>query len=209
MRGWAAPLVLLALGACGTCGTCERLAGPEAEIAGALHALGERGSGDALPGFGELRVSQARFDRLLIKPEDEGFVAVGTVDAEASLAGTTSISYLGLERVPFRYVEGRWRLSGPLLPALAQVVELLSLRSRALETGDLAAVRELTAAESGFGESGPRRVRAWTVRIERERAEVLEEYQQPGEPGGPWRDGRKRLLLVREGGRFRFAAGLR
>jgi len=48
-------------------------------------------------------------------------------------------------------------------------------------------------------------VSSWTVRLEREHAEVLEEYA----PSTSSRPGRKRLLLVRESGQFRFADGLR
>jgi hypothetical protein len=205
VRRRAAPLsaLLLLLGACGS---CEQLAGPEAQIVRELQELGARASVDALPGSGELQISHARFDRLLVKPEGEGFVAVGTVDAEARHSSGAAVSYLGVERVAFRLAKRGWEPAGPLLPALGQVIELLLRRSRALEAGDEAALQALGAEADPVVMGRPRTVSAWTVRVDRDRAEVLEEYRLSGEGSGP---GRRRLVLVKADREFRFDARLR
>lgn len=208
-------LLALAAGLAG-CGVCSPVLGPEAEVGLALRDL-ERGRARIeVGGRGALEVTSARLEHLLVKPEGEGLVAVTQVDAEAVFAGTTAISYIGLERVPFSASPSGVRPRGPLLPALAQVVELLLERDAAVTRSDLKAVEALTAHGYDGGEEAraaalaavarrlgqaPPRARSWTIRVERESAELLEDL-------GP-DAGRVRLRLAREGGRFRFAAGLR
>ena len=132
----------------------------------------------------------------------------GGAGALAGLGAAVLTLILGLlvERVAFRLAKRGWEPAGPLLPALGQVIELLLRRSRALEAGDEAALQALGAEADPVVMGRPRTVSAWTVRVDRDRAEVLEEYRLSGEGSGP---GRRRLVLVKADREFRFDARLR
>jgi hypothetical protein len=144
---------------------------------------------------GELMLTRADFSRRLFKLEGQGMVAVATVDAEATLEGGVQVSYLGLERTPFRFEGARWQLDGPLLPALHEVLSLLCRRQRALAEGDVAALRALgfEPGPTSGGAADPFRVRRWILRVDRDGAEVLEQ--------GETRN--SRFALKRENGSFR------
>lgn len=213
MSRWAALLGLLLA----SCGACERLAGPEAQIARALVLIGQGGARFEVPG-GEVELVQARFDRLLVKPEGGRFVAVATVDAEARVA-EARVSYLGRERIGFELADGQWRPTGAALPGLQEILSLMLRRAAAAERGDGAALRALVAQRwsdphlarqellGRLEQPAPApagRAEAWYVRNERGDAEVLEERRAPGGELV-----RRRFRLVREGSNLRISEGLR
>jgi len=196
------------------CAACGQLLGPEAEILHYLQAQRAASPRFAVPGGAEIVLSQVSFDHVLVKPEGEGFTAVGQVDAEGTYGGTAQVSYIGLERVPFVRRGGRWVPKGALLPALQEVAALLLARRAAEDARDPAALEPLVAlawkdervareeAIAAMKErlsAGPQKAqpKRWIVRVERERSEVLEETSA----------GSTRLELVREAGRLRIASG--
>ncbi|MGI5863615.1 MAG: hypothetical protein ACOX6T_16380 [Myxococcales bacterium] len=200
-----------------SCGACEQLAGPEAQIARTLALLGESGARFEVPG-GEVELVKARFDRVLVKPEEGQFVAVATVDAEARLAGAR-VSYLGRERIGFEQVDGQWRPAGAALPGLQEILSVMLRRAEAAERGDAAALGALVAQRwsdsdlareelmrrlEQLAPAPAGRAEAWYVRNERGDAEVLEERRGPG---GELI--RRRFKLVREGPHLRISEGLR
>lgn len=214
-----AALVLAAAAAgCDGC-SCAKVAGPEGEIETFLQAQREGGLVFQIAGK-PLRLTSAKFDHVLVKPEGEGFIAVGKVDAEGVFDRDTKVSYIGLERVPFVLQGGRWVPRGAFLPGLEAVGALLEARREALEAHDaaaleklltrerladqasLAALRERVAAES----AGRRRAQAWIARVERDGAEVLEESAGLM-PDGTLANTRVRLVLRREDGALKIADG--
>ncbi len=175
---------------------CDRIAGPQAMVASALEEASRPGARFEVEVCGALAIDRAQFSRLLVKPEGRGMVAVATVDIEASFVDGPRVSYLGLERTPFRFAGARWRLDGPLLPALNEALSLMCRRRQALDAGDLAALRALGFDVRGDGlppGGGVGRVRRWVLRIDRAQAEILEEGER----------GNGRFLLKRENGPFR------
>ena len=174
---------------------CERIAGPQAMVAGALQDASQPGAGFEVDACGRLSLARAQFSRLLVKQEGEGMVAVATVDAEGTFEDGARVSYLGLERVPFRHESGRWQLAGTILPALEASLSLMCRRRQALERGDWKAVEALgfPPVEARARQAGEDRVRRWVVRVDRERVEVLEEGAR----------GNGRFVLKRENGALR------
>ncbi|MGC4121701.1 MAG: hypothetical protein QM765_45415 [Myxococcales bacterium] len=210
------PLALLFASAllAGGCGACGQWLGPDAEIAQYLQAQGTASPRFAVPGGAEIVLTQVSFDHVLVKPEGEGFTAVGQVDAEGTYGGATQVSYIGLERVPFIRSSGRWVPKGALLPAMQEVATLLLARHAAEEARDPAAIERLVAKSWGDERvareaalasmkerlaAGPAKAqpKRWIVRVERERCEVLEETSE----------GSTRLVLLREAGQLRIASG--
>ncbi|MBI5544912.1 MAG: hypothetical protein HY901_13560 [Deltaproteobacteria bacterium] len=208
------------------CIGCEPVLGPEGEIARVLEAQ-RSGVTCLVPGRGKLELSAVSFAHVLVKPEGEGYTAVGQVDAEGLFAGATGVSYLGLERVPFVRRDGRWEPKECLLPALHEVVWLLSDRRAAAQEGDAERIERLVAKswrDERFGREqaiaqlqarlaapAPQsKVERWVVRAERGKIDALEETsgQAPSEADGQRRPRKTRLELVREDGKLRIAAGL-
>lgn len=221
-RGWlAAPLAMLLA----SCGGCELLVGPETDIASSLRALERRASLD-VPGLGSLQTERLHFDRLLVKPEGDGYTAVATVDLDGVI-GDLRISYIGFERIPFVRREGRYAPAGALTPNLAELLTVLKTRAEAFSRADAEAYEALLAKrwkETTIGREalierlrsdfarGPRariEVTGWTIRNERDAAEVTEEYRLFLDGDQPPREARARYVLEREEGRFRFVSGLR
>lgn len=187
------PLVALSIALSAT--GCERIAGPQAMVAGALAEASQPGAGFEVDSCGRLSLARVQFSRLLVKPEGEGMVAVATVDAEGAFVDGARVSYLGLERVPFRHEAGRWQIAGALLPALEASLSLMCRRRQALARGDRDAVEALgfSPVEARSRQAGEDRVRRWVVRVDRERVEVLEEGSI----------GNGRFVLKRENGALR------
>ena len=177
LRLLSACLVLSALAA-----GCDRVAGPQARAAAALSESAAPGRVLEVPGCGELTFRRAVFSRLLVKPEGAGMVAVATVDVEASVgASGAQVSYLGLERVPFSCDAVRCVPVGPPLPSLVSLLSAMCGRRGAQEIGE---------------DRAP--VSRWLIRVDRSKAEVLEE--RPGR--------RERFVLKNENGTFSFASGV-
>lgn len=210
----ASLLLLLSLA---SCGGCEPLGGPEAKVASVLQRCSDAPA--SCPAGSGLVLHRVRFDRLLVKPEAGGYTAVSTVDAEGVFHGTVKVSYLGLERIPFTTSSRGIAPPPALLPALDEVAALLTARRDALAQRDLAALEALVSSkwsdarmdrEAMLAAARERAERGeqlpqpslWSVRGDRDGAEVLEEY-----PAGGGAQ-RSRFVLRREGGRLRFASGL-
>ncbi len=206
----AALLAALLLAGC----SCRGLAGPEPAVADSLASL--QGSSFALDqGCGSVEIQSARFEHLLVKPEGDGLTAVVSADVSARWEGA-SLSYLGLERIP---ISRELKLPAAPFPALGQLLTLLCQRERARQTGDASALSAMLAesyaeprepapeALARLAKSPPparRRLEA-AIRVERDRAEVLEQFAAP-EVGGKGYS--LRSTLLRQGAGFRIASGL-
>ncbi len=219
------PALLLGFAVSGCGGCSELLVGPEKDIAATLKGLEARGTLE-LPGTGTLKTERLLFDRLLVKPEGNGYTAVSNVDLDGAVDGLR-ISYIGFERIPFVRRDGRFVPSGSLTPNLVELLEVLRARADAFSRGDAAAYEALLAKgweEPGidraallerlhgdFARGPPARIEVtgWTLRNDRHAAEVTEEYRLHLGEGQPPRQARARYTLKREDGRFRFASGLR
>jgi len=209
----------VSLGLLPACSGCF-FASPQEQIGGVLKRWHTEGARFQASAGAELVFSRLALDRILLKPEDGGVTVVATVDAEGTFQGI-AVSLVGLERIPFSQRDGRWVPPDAGPPALDQVITVLQARRAALARADVEALETLAA--SGWTEpdlprdaavdrarrllsSGPvrRHPVRWVVRVERESAEVLEEYRPPDGDGTL----RVRSTLVREDGRLRFASGL-
>lgn len=212
-------LAAQALASCSACG--GPLLGPEAEVEVALRRLEQAPPVQEVASGTRLVLSRASFDRVLVRPEGQGFVAIATVDVEGILrgpSGDSAVACLGRERIAFAR-EGRgFAPAAGLLPTLSETLSLLTARRHALAGADPAALEALVAtgyrdprvsreaalalARERMPERGepPSRI---AVRLERGEVEVLEEM--PRASAGPRQ---ARFTLVREGGALRFASGL-
>ena len=211
-------------------------AGPRAEILTALKAMEHRGLRLQVPGApSPLRSRALHFSRLSVSPGEGRAVALAhaTLDFDGSL-GTTTVSSLGVEQVPFAPTDAglgaaRWLPLGSAAPRLVAVVAALEARRQALEAGDL---KRLAALEGrgGPGAASPSargaaaealaqvlavgerayRVEAWYLRLERDAATVGERWRLTGVgPAGPVdQRGERRLRLERRGEEFFFSPGL-
>jgi hypothetical protein len=201
-------------------------AGPEAEIITYLKTTERDGVSLALPGVGEPLESQAHhFARITVNvdPEGERAVAWATLDLRGRL-GSTEVSSLGVERVPFVRHGRDWVPEGLIAPRLAAVVRALELRRAALEAGSRERLAALLAPEApaggGEGESELARLmelqrrryraEAWFLRLERDDAVATEAWRMEGQlPSRPVDErGQRRLSLVRSGEEFFFSPGL-
>ena len=210
------------LSLCSCAGACEPVLGPEGEIAHFLETQ-RGGTTIAIAGGGTLALSSLKFDRLLVKPEGDGFTAVATFDAEGIYDGQTRVSYLGLERAPFVRRDGHWVPRTSPVPALEEIVGLLAARRAAIAKGDASALEPLVAKgfqdprlsrEAALAQARERASQpattsavAWIVRVERDGAQVSEESESPGADGKP-RKSQARFDLKREDGRLKIFAGL-
>jgi hypothetical protein len=147
-------------------------AGPEAEIVTALKRVEQRGASVRLP-FGTLRSTRLQYERLSVTLGDsreEAWVS-GTLDFVGFLERPaspfpTSVSSLGLERMPWRLEGGTWRPQRGELPRLSAIVEALEHRRLVLEASAAPGVTHRVY-----------RVEGWYIRSEREDATVSEDYR--------------------------------
>lgn len=201
------------------------LTNPESEIITQLKRT-ER-DGLTLPlgtGMPALVAARHHFDRITVRldlPEHQA-MATSTLDLDGKV-GEIRVSSLGLERTPFVERQGRWSPADGDAPLLRDALAALEGRRRALEQdGPAALAGWVTASSRARALGDPRlvqwlairhrryQVRAWYVRTERERVVVTEEYRLEGDtPDRPVdEEGRRRLELVREGGRLLFDGAL-
>lgn len=202
---------------------------PETGIRRALGGAGSRAPHASASGDVPLRLDRVRFSDLIVDAREAGAEVVGIADADGEVAWRgqpVALAYLGRERFTMVRCAGEgWCVEGERLPRLAAVVAVLSRRAAAFADADAEAYRPLVAdgyqgAEGGKAEllrrlaadlAAPPRARlrplAWQVRVERETAQVGEDYElQVGD--APARRLRARLDLREEGGRWRFTGGL-
>ena len=170
-----------------------------------------------------LEASTHRFDRIVVdtEPSQKRALATTTLDFEGSL-GSTKVSSVGVEQIPFVIRNGEWVATTNLAPRLTGIVSALEARRRALESGGAAALTHLVNRNEAALKTDSalqdllalrhRRyeARAWFIRSEKDLVLVTEEYRLQGEtPDRPVDDeGRRSLVLKESGGEFFFASGL-
>lgn len=227
MRGLGSALGFVALAA--ACGHPAWLEGPEAGVRRALDRAGSvRAVAVGSDGL-TLRLDRLRFRDPLVTVRDGRAEAVVVADADGALewrGRPVAVGYLGRERLTLARCPGEgWCIEGAALPRLAALLGTLCRRAEAFDGADAEGYRALVddAYRGPDGDKGallrrlaadlaarPRaRLRpvAWQVRIERETAQVGEDYDVTvGE--GPARRLRARLGLREVAGGWRFTDGL-
>lgn len=181
------------------------------------------------PGGGSLRLQRLRYLDPLVAAEGDRAEVTAVADADGVLTwrgASIAVAYLGRERLALVRCPGAgWCLDGAPTPRLAALLATLVRRAQAFDDGDAEAYLSLVDDGYRSPEGGRaellRRLRAdlrarprarlrplgWQARIERDSAEVGEDYEITlGE--GPPRRLRARLALREEGGRWRFTGGL-
>lgn len=205
-------------------------ANPEPELIGILAATEKDGLSEPVPGTSPgtswMLVSQKHhFDRATVQMSEDGLhaTAIATLDFTGKV-GDIPVSSLGLERVRFQRTSEGWKLDGPPAPVLGAVVRALELRREALLHKDVKALAALLLdargkipleQERGLTEMLAMRdlqldIKGWFIRSERDAVLVTEEYRLQGDtPDRPVdEEGRRRLVLIREGGRLLFDGAL-
>lgn len=192
--------------------------GPEAELITQLKTLERTGAVVKLAGGDELRLPKLQYQRMQVHVEPGGRQALVTctLDATGDLSGRTTVSSLGLERVPFALVDGDWeRTRGPA-PRLVAIVTALEARRRLLEAGgpfpDGGTTQGVDVAQLLALNHRKVEAKAWYIRSERAEVLVSEDFQLKGDlPDRPVQDpGTRRLTLVEDAtGEFRFPGGVR
>jgi hypothetical protein len=132
-----------------------------------------------------LDLAPVRFSDVTAALEGGRAAVVAMVEAEGRASfgqASAPVSYVGREAFHLRPCAAGWCPEGDEVSRLRGVLEVLARRQEAL-----------AAAAPG------RRVLAWQVRVERDRAEAGEDFESPGPGGTPVRE-RARLSL-------RWAAG--
>jgi hypothetical protein len=201
------------------------LTSPETEIITRLKQT--ESDGLTIPlghGFPPLVVDRHHFDRIVVSvaPVERKGRAVSTLDLDGKV-GTTEVSSLGLERTPFEARDGVWRPTDTEAPLLRDALVALELRRRALEAAEPSVLEALVVpADRARAMGAPELVawrqvthrryqaKAWYLRTERDQVLVTEVFRMEGDtPDRPVDvEGRRKLLLVREGGRLLFQGGL-
>jgi hypothetical protein len=194
---------------------------------------------------GTLELTPVRYSEVVpeVVPDVEGGRATVVAQLEGRAAWrdqAAAVSYIGRERFHMKPCKiALWCAEGDQFARLRAVMRTLFRRLDAARAGDAAAQVALAADDYRDGATdraglaarlrrdaaSPRpglRVRAWQIRVDRDVAEVGEDYEEPGaEPGAgreeasaeasAGREGRPlraRYRLERRGERWVFAAGL-
>jgi hypothetical protein len=197
--------------------------------------LANMGSGVALQSP-ETQVRQALANQGRAHLEDVyGWKAGGTLELVPALLDAEGkavwrdqdarVSYIGREQFHMRPCKiALWCAEGDQFARLRAVLRALFRRLDAARTGDAAAVVALASDDYADGPvdraalsarlagevRGPRpdlRVRAWQIRVDRDGAEVGEDYEAAGADGAA-RPFRARYRLERRGERWVFTSGL-
>lgn len=198
--------------------------GAEGQVLSELHALAKEGlrvpvSGTETPLVG----SRVRLGVTTVLMEEGGerAIAVALLDFTGRL-GSTEVSSLGYERVPFVRSRGGWVPEHGPAPRLAASVAALEARRRAVEAGDLGALEALQDAD-GPPPTAVREVqdlltlqrrryevRSWILRSEREEVLVAEHFRLTGDGREAPVDrlGLRNLRLVPENGNLTFSPGV-
>jgi hypothetical protein len=191
-------------------------AGPEVEIVTALKRAEQLGFELDLKELGTVTSSKANFDRISVEVHGDQALATATLDFDGKLGEATTVSSLGLERIPFHFKDGEWEPEKGFAPRLAGIVSMLERRRRALEDSSFAGLcydasilpKELETLLN----VKRRKLRAttWAIRSEREDVLISEDYHLTGElPERPVDDvGTRRLTLELKDGDLCFTHGL-
>lgn len=211
-------------------GLASAAAGPEAQVKAALAAQ-RRATLDDAYGFqagGRVALERVAFGDVTVSADGDGGRAqvLAVVDAQGRVTwprGEASLGYVGREGFAMaRCRSVRWCADGEQFANLRGVLTAVFRRADAAASGDPAAVVRL-ASPAYEGEGGTAalaarlaeayrapaeaRVRAWQIRVERERASVGEDLEVAGVGGAPERR-RAVYRLAREDGRWVFVDGL-
>jgi hypothetical protein len=222
------------------------LQSPESQIRQAL-AHQDRAHLEDVYGWkagGTLELTQVRYSEVVPDVEGERATVVAQLDAEGRAVWrdqAAAVSYIGRERFHMKPCKiALWCAEGDQFARLRAVLRTLFRRLDAARAGDVAAQLALAADDYREGatdraglaarlrrdSASPRpglRVRAWQIRVDREGAEVGEDYEETGAEAGAGREGaeageagagrdvrplRARYRLEWNGERWVFAAGL-
>jgi hypothetical protein len=178
---------------------------------------------------GTAELSPVRFRDVVTSLEGQRATVVAMLDAEGRVSWrgqVAELSYLGRERFHMRPCRiALWCAEGDQFQRLREVLRILFRRLDAFEARDAEAyaglvspayqdrgldrkaLLERVASDFRAGPAAALRVRAWQIRVERDRAEVGEDYQI-AVAGRPPERLRALLRLTLEGERWVFAGGL-
>lgn len=210
-------------------GLATAAAGADAQVKAALAAQA-RATIDDVYGFqagGRVALEPVRFGDVTVSAEDGRAEVLAVVEAQGRVTwprGETSIGYVGREAFAMaRCRSVRWCADGEQFANLRGVLTALFRRADAAASGDAQAAARLASSayqgdggkaalgarlEQAYGAArGEVRVRAWQVRVERERASVGEDLEVTSADGAIERR-RAVYALAREDGRWVFVDGL-
>lgn len=212
-------------------GSSLSLQAPETQVRQAL-AHQDRAHLEDVYGFqsgGTLELVPVRFSDVVPVVEGGRATVVAMLDAEGRAVWrdqAAKVSYIGRESFHMRPCTiALWCAEGDQFARLRGVLRALFRKDDALRgrdapaldrlvaedyrDGDLdrAALLRRVAAEMAAGADAGRRPRAWQIRVERDGAEVGEDYEATG-PDGASQRRRARYRLVRRDDRWLFASGL-
>ena len=177
---------------------------------------------------GTLELVPVRYSEVVPDVQGDRATVVAQLEAEGKAVWrdqSADVSYIGREQFHMKPCKiALWCAEGDQFGRLRAVMRTLFRRLDAARAGDvpvqvgLAADdyrdgttdRAALAARLGRESASPRpglRVRAWQIRLDRDGAEVGEDYEE-GPPGGDGRPLRARYRLERRGERWLFASGL-
>jgi len=177
---------------------------------------------------GTLELFQVRYADVVPVVEGDRATVVAQLDAEGKAVWrdqSADVSYIGREQFHMKPCKiALWCAEGDQFVRLRGLLRTLFRRLDGARAGDVPAQLGLAADDYRDGttdraalagrlaqESGsPRpglRVRGWQIRLDRDGAEVGEDYEDAG-PGGDGRPMRARYRLERRGERWLFASGL-
>lgn len=204
----------------------SRLESPETGIRRALAAQGAEPISAA---GAEGRIERLRFTDLLVAADGARAEVVAVADAEGTVAWRgleVRLTYLGRERFAMVRCPGAgWCAEGSRLPRLTALLSVVARRAGAIDDGRPGEYRSLVsdayrgpeggkpellrrlAADLGAPPRARYAPRAWQVRIERDTAQVGEDYAI-GLGTGPMRPLRARLDLREQGGAWLITGGL-
>jgi len=218
-------------------GSSATLQSPETQVRKALAAQGRAHLEDVYgwKAGGTLELVPVRYSDVVpdVVPDVEGGRAtvVALLDAEGKAVWrdqAAMVSYVGRERFHMKPCKiALWCAEGDQFARLRSVLRTLFRRLDAVHGGDAAAVASLAAPDYRDGQTdrealqarlkrelaAPRpgvRVLGWQIRVDRDSAEVGEDYEDPDvrHQGGGRGAFRARYRLERRGERWLFASGL-
>lgn len=211
-------------------GSAATLQSPETQVRQALAAQG-RAHLEDIYGWkagGTLELVPVRYADVVPDVEGSRATVVAVLDAEGKAVWrdqAASVSYIGREQFHMRPCKiALWCAEGDQFARLRAVLRTLFRRLDAARGGEPAGVAALAADDYRDGETdraalegrlrrelaSPRpdiRVKGWQIRVEREGAEVGEDFEE-ADPRGGVRGRRARYRLERRGERWVFTSGL-
>ncbi|ACG74660.1 conserved hypothetical protein [Anaeromyxobacter sp. K] len=203
-------------------------ASPETQVREALRHQ-ERAHLNDVYGFksgGTAELVPVRFAEVAVQVDGDRASVLAIVEADGRVTWRdehAEVSYVGREAFAMtRCSIALWCGDGQQFAGLRGVLTALFRREDAWNAGDAAALERLVAeghagdpaalgarlrAELAAAAGGRVRISAWQIRVERDRAEVGEDYELVREGRAAERR-RARYVLAREGERWRFVDGL-